>query len=224
MAVDPGKVMRSCDAVSPLVSMDAVKFALKKIGTDNQTRGNLRRRNSVPDENNKQDTEGENLDALPELELTSGITLKNCINKNLLSVRRNLNRTASSSKVQYAMIRLAISEDNYPELQTLLRRKDCKVNEIEGDGMASIHFAAMHGTVESIKVLIDEGAKINIPSHAGEYPLDIAVKHGNFEIAQFLIEKGARLDNVIDGTPCEKKKGRYKYRSKTIDTATLENH
>ena len=191
--------------------------------------GILRRRQSLPDESNKRkEEENENLDALSELKISPEINLKNVINKNLLPARRQINRTASSSKVQYAMIRLAITEDNHHELLTLLRRKDTKINEIEGDGMSSIHFAAMYGTCESIQILINEGAKVNIASASGEYPLDIAVKNGNFEIAQFLIEKGARLDNVVNGTPCssdrERKKGRMKTRSKTIDTAAMGHH
>jgi len=190
-----------------------------------QPRGIPRRRQSLPDTSNKRKEELEELDELSELDSVMEMSVRSRISKNLLPARRHLNRTASASKVQYAMVRLAITEDNHHELRSLLRRKDAKVNEIEGDGMASIHFAAMYGTCESVKILIDEGAKINIPSASGEFPLDIACKNGNFEIAQLLIEKGARLDNVIDGTPCsserEQKKKRLKSRSKTIDTSTM---
>lgn len=209
-------------------NMNAVERARQAVNSGSPTQSQSRRRQSLPGESNKRKGDGETecLDALADLKVTPEVNLKNVINKNLLPVRRHLNRTASSSKVQYAMIRLAITEDNLSELQTLVRRKDTKINEIEGDGMASIHFAAMHGSHESIEILINEGAKINIPSTSGEYPLDIAVKNGNFEIAQFLIERGARLDNVIDGTPCssDRKKGRMKNRSNTIDTAAMEHH
>ena len=187
--------------------------------------GGLRRRQSMPDATVERNEAIEELDTVAEMKTSPEMSFRNRINKNLLPVRRQLNRTASTSKVLYAMIRLAITEDNYRELQALLRRKDAKIDEIEGDGMASIHFAAMYGTCESIKILIKEGAKINIPSTSGEYPVDIACKNGNFEIAQFLIEKGARLDNVVDGTPCaserERKKNRMKNRSHTIDATTM---
>ena len=165
--------------------------------------GPLRRHQSFSGSANKVMDEEEGLDTLAELDSSPGFNRINRINnKGLSPVRRHLIRTASTSKVQYAMIRLAIIEGNHRELQTLLRHRDAKINEIEGDGMSAIHFAAMYGTCESITILLNEGAKINIPSTSGEYPLDIACKNGNFEIAQFLIEKGARLDHVVDGTPC----------------------
>ena len=195
------------------------------VGAEKQSPGLLRRHQSFSGTTNKTLVEKEELDTLAELESSPGINRKNCINKALLPVRRHLIRTASTSKVQYAMIRLAIIEGNHQDLQALLRRKDSKINEIEGDGMASIHFAAMYGTCESIKILLKEGAIINIPSTKGEYPVDIACKNGNFEIAQLLIEKGARLDHVVDGTPCsdhhEGKRNRIKSRSQTIDTCTM---
>ena len=187
----------------------------------------LRRRNSLPDASEKRKSMSkEELEALQNLQFPAD--LKQANSCTAVPQRRALGRAASSGKVQYAMIRAAISEDSRLELQTLLRRRDVRVNEIEPDGFAAIHFAAMYGTCETVEILMNEGAKINFPSTGGEYPLDLAVRTGNFEIAQFLIEKGARLDNVINGTPAvndhRNKMGRMKSRAYTIDTASLDVH
>ena len=183
----------------------------------------LRRRNSVPSERlSCESVACVQLAAVAEASPESGRRNENGFN-DLHLQRRTVQRAASNSRVQYAMIRAAIAEDNRMELQTLLRRRDVKINDIEADGLATIHYAAMNGTRKTVEILIDEGANINLITSLGEYPLDIAVRTGNFDIAQFLIEKGARLDNVIDGTPLEREKRhqlRRTRRAYTIDMPT----
>ena len=209
-------------SIAPIIEIEDIEDEEE---TPTRLHGIIRRRKSLPDASEKRKSSDEdNLDCLENMMTSTVIGSKNYVDENnVLPVRRCLNRAASSSKVQYAMIRSAISEGSYLELQTLLRRRDVRINEIEGDGMAAIHFAAMYGTPESVEILINEGAKVNFPNNNGEYPLDIAVKNGNFEIAQFLIEKGARLDNVINGTPSKKEHGygsnRMRARAKTIDAS-----
>eukprot|EP00794_Sanderia_malayensis_P004806 gene4806-5436_t len=121
----------------------------------------------------------------------------------ILQERKSIHRTISSSQVQYVRVRAAIADHNRAELQALLRKRNINVNEIEPDGMAAIHYAAMIGTQEIIEILINEGAAFDVTTKNGEYPLDIAMRTGNYDVAQFLIEKGARLDNVVNGIPLE---------------------
>ena len=130
--------------------------------------------------------------------------------------KANLCRAASNAHMEYALIRKAIEERNRLDLLNLLNRKCRNINALGTDGLAAMHHAAIVGTRRVIEVLLYFGAKINIRSSDGDYPLDLAVREGNYDIAQFLIEKGACLDNVVNGTPPRRQKLFNKGRSRTV--------
>lgn len=132
--------------------------------------------------------------------------------------RRLVCRAASNAGVEYAVIRTAIQENNRLDLLNTLNRKHANINALGSDGLAAIHYAAILGTRQIVEMLICFGAKINLKSKDGDYPLDLAVRAGSFSVAQYLIEKGACVDNVINGTPPTKGKKMRKNRSHTVST------
>ena len=132
--------------------------------------------------------------------------------------RRLVCRAASNAGVEYAIIRTAIQENNRLDLLNTLNRKHANINALGSDGLAAIHYAAILGTRQIVEMLICFGAKINLKSKDGDYPLDLAVRAGSFSVAQYLIERGACVDNVINGTPPTKGKQMRKSRSHTVST------
>ena len=132
--------------------------------------------------------------------------------------RRLVCRAASNAGVEYAVIRTAIQENNRLDLLNTLNRKHANINALGSDGLAAIHYAAILGTRQIVEMLICFGAKINLKSRDGDYPLDLAVRAGSFSVAQYLIERGACVDNVINGTPPTKGKKMRKNRSHTVST------
>jgi ankyrin repeat protein len=67
-------------------------------------------------------------------------------------------------------------------------------NELIGHhgGLSALHFAARQGAAETVRVLVEGGANVNLTA-AGDRtsPLLMAVINGHFDIARFLLEKGA---------------------------------
>lgn len=81
----------------------------------------------------------------------------------------------------------------------LLGSKDV-INLRDGHGFAPLHHAVMAGTIEFTRMLLDNGADINVVSPDNISPLFIAIgPGGDPNLAKFLIDNGA--STVIGATP-----------------------
>jgi len=54
-----------------------------------------------------------------------------------------------------------------------------------------LHAASLHGSIEIARILVDNGARINVQNMNGETPLFIAASRGYTDYVRFLLEKGA---------------------------------
>ena len=63
--------------------------------------------------------------------------------------------------------------------------------EVRSGGYTPLHFAARRGDLESIKVLLAAGAKLNEPAADGLTPFLLACANSYESVALFLLEKGA---------------------------------
>ncbi|XP_034036710.1 cyclin-dependent kinase 4 inhibitor C [Thalassophryne amazonica] len=54
-------------------------------------------------------------------------------------------------------------------------------------GLMVIHDAAREGFVETVRVLIEYGADVNVVDERGNLPLHLAAKEGNLEVVQLLL-------------------------------------
>ncbi|MEI6972243.1 MAG: ankyrin repeat domain-containing protein [bacterium] len=95
----------------------------------------------------------------------------------------------------------AVDADDIGRIQRLIRR-GYDVNEEESNGYTPIMWAVgSTGRLEIVKILLTNGANVNVVAQGGETPLLIASYYGNMEIIGLLLAKGADT-NVKD------KKGR----------------
>ena len=60
-----------------------------------------------------------------------------------------------------------------------------------------LHFAVRSDSISTVRILVQNGARVNVTDENGMTPLHNAVSNGNFEIAKFLIDNGAVV-NVKD--------------------------
>jgi ankyrin repeat protein len=60
-------------------------------------------------------------------------------------------------------------------------------------GRTALMWAARHGHVEIVRLLVDSAAKVNAKDHVGLTPLMLAVINGNAEDVRILIDAGANL-------------------------------
>jgi ankyrin repeat protein len=65
-----------------------------------------------------------------------------------------------------------------------------------------LHHACQMGKVELAKILIDNGAKVNLFNADGQTPLHCAVKSGKPEIVKLLVDNGAFLNVAEKGQGC----------------------
>jgi|GEM_PF-1963715 len=90
------------------------------------------------------------------------------------------------------------------ELVTLLIQTGADVKASATDnGHTALHLAALNNAVQSVPLLLAEGADINAPNHQQETPLSLAASTGHCEITTLLLETGADIftsDND-DNTP-----------------------
>lgn len=99
-------------------------------------------------------------------------------------------------------------EEGYADLvESLITSGQVNINKLNGFGFAPLHMAAFEGNLDVVKVLIEQGAYIDIQTNTGMSALEIAVIEGNFDCAQLLISHGADQSFVLDGplsTRCSK--------------------
>ena len=106
---------------------------------------------------------------------------------------------------------VAWAEDSSTEVAIVLIRAGAYVNIQTPKGNTPLHYAAMNNNVELIRILIVEGANLDVQNnaHQNNYfinkntPLHIAILEGRVEATKELIEAGADLDiqNAEGKTP-----------------------
>ncbi len=84
----------------------------------------------------------------------------------------------------------AIMNSDYTLVKQLLA-EEMNVNRPLADGKTLLHYAAMKKDADITRLLIDNGAKIDMIDNAGYTPLLTAIKYGSEEIALLLIQLGA---------------------------------
>lgn len=73
---------------------------------------------------------------------------------------------------------------------SFFRKKYDGINTLDSCGWAPIHYAVAHGYFDYVKLLIKEGANVQILSGSWKTPLSLAKQYGYEDIAQLLIEAG----------------------------------
>jgi len=81
------------------------------------------------------------------------------------------------------------------EALMLLLKRGANPDAVAEGGMSALMFAAESGDLLLVKMLVLNGADLELSHLEGTTPLQIAVLNGHFDVVQFLLEKGADPDH-----------------------------
>jgi uncharacterized protein len=86
-------------------------------------------------------------------------------------------------------------------IRELLKRKPDLVSGFSPDGFTPLGLASFFGHLDTVRLLLDKGAKIDVPSNnfLKAVPLRSASVAGHLEIARLLIDRGADVNAVGEG-------------------------
>ncbi len=97
-------------------------------------------------------------------------------------------------KSEYTSQLLKAAKENDIILLTLLLNADAYASHADENGLTPLHWAAMYGHNECVKLLRDSGAAINSKSNAGWTPLHMAAMYGHSECMKHLLKGEANVN------------------------------
>ncbi|GAB4273559.1 MAG: ankyrin repeat domain-containing protein [Candidatus Rifleibacteriota bacterium] len=79
--------------------------------------------------------------------------------------------------------------------QKLLKTGNFKINQkAQQGGLSALHYAVQAGNLDFVKLLVENGANVNLFGDNNRTPLHIAAEENFTDIAKFLVEKGANVN------------------------------
>lgn len=116
------------------------------------------------------------------------------------ATERSVKRTRSVSFEPEVLLFNAVAENDVYELKELINKHHVNINHRSPSGLCALHYAALEGSFECVKILIENGADIDVEDTQGCSPLDFAVRGGQFDCAAYLIKAGAEISKIVNGT------------------------
>jgi ankyrin repeat protein len=84
----------------------------------------------------------------------------------------------------------AILNENVEKLEEiLLNEKFINLNYIDNEGQTPLHRSCKIGNLNIVKILINNGASLNLTNRYGWYPIHIASYFGYIKVVMYLIEQ-----------------------------------
>jgi ankyrin repeat protein len=89
---------------------------------------------------------------------------------------------------------LAAKTKNNSVLKNLLSKKEIEIDPMDNTGASPLIYASIIGDIECMKILLDNGANINVIDINGRTPIFYALESGQIDALKLLIDKGADLN------------------------------
>lgn len=135
--------------------------------------------------------------SLPDSTLLGNMAIK--LGNETGAIGECLSRPRSVSFDPTAKLYTAAAENDTAELERVLDAGKAEPNCLYLSGIAPLHVAAAEGHLETIKILVNYGANINILGAEGCSPLEFALRGAHFDCAAFLIKVGAETKKIVHG-------------------------
>jgi ankyrin repeat protein len=89
------------------------------------------------------------------------------------------------------LLKEAVRENYIEVIELILKKID--VNSKDDDGRTPLHWAALYGHTDIVRIFLDNRADPTVTDSDGENPLHLAAIYGHTDIVKELIEAGAEL-------------------------------
>ena len=79
------------------------------------------------------------------------------------------------------------------------------MNHVDSNGLTALHWAALNGHLEVVKLLVESGADVDHVSEKGWTALHCAAYNGHLEVVKLLVESGADVHQeakIVDRFLC----------------------
>lgn len=104
----------------------------------------------------------------------------------------NLLYMSKDSNILHALLQMKPTADNERVVRLILNRHDIDLQARDSWKQTALHFAAEHGRVELVKMLLEKGAFVNVSNFEEVTPLLKAARHAKGdELIPLFIENGA---------------------------------
>ncbi len=101
-------------------------------------------------------------------------------------------QTEERGKFQETALSVA-AQNGHVQIVSALLAHDACLDPTDKAGMTPLMRAAMAGHKDVLQLLLDQGAKVNVPG-GRQTPLMFAVMGGNLSVARILLERGATVN------------------------------
>lgn len=92
----------------------------------------------------------------------------------------------------------AAEKADWPLVKSLLRERG-DANASQADGMTALHWAVHWDELETVRLLVEAGAKVNATNRYGVAPLSLACANGSAEVVEWLLASGADPQTTLRG-------------------------
>ncbi|KAI6175171.1 26S proteasome non-ATPase regulatory subunit 10 [Aphelenchoides fujianensis] len=113
-----------------------------------------------------------------------------------LAISQEPELAAKSDDAGWTPLMIAVSAGRFDVARFLLTRTECDVNHQENNnGQVSLHYACSKNNAKITKLLLENGAEVNVADKYGNTPLHRAASQGHMEVLQLLCaQPGIRVD------------------------------
>jgi ankyrin repeat protein len=98
-----------------------------------------------------------------------------------------------ASRWPNAPFAIAAQQGDIAAMKTLLAQTPDVVKQFNATGINLLNAPIVENRIDAAKLLLDQGADVNLPELSGLYPIHRAALHGRLEIVMLLLEKGANV-------------------------------
>jgi ankyrin repeat protein len=109
---------------------------------------------------------------------------------------------AKNERFGWTLLHLAAYKGHDDIATMLVDREHRLVDELNLTGNSPLHFAALNGRRQCVRLLLEQGADVNLADDDGDTPLHMAAVNGHVSVIEALVDAGAQVQrNKANQTP-----------------------